>query len=174
MVEGLSLSRIILELTQNAIDAKCTAIDIVIKVTTYETNLYEIQIKDNGIITGEVDKFFDSGYTTKGSLGIGLSLVKEYARKNDGEVRVNRLNDITTINLKFKTNDVLSLDHFDEILYTLSCNYELKFKYIYNYEFNYNTRKIKNILKDVSIKEFRVMNYLKEYIREGLKINYNK
>lgn len=174
MAEIISLSRIVSELTQNSIDAGCTQIDIVIKVSKADKYLYEIEIKDDGIITGEVDEFFDRGYSTKNSSGIGLSLIKDYVIKHDGEIFIKRLENNTVVRLKFKTDDIIKLDHFDEILYTLSINFDIRFKYIYDYEFNYDTKEINCILKDVSIKEFRVMNYLMEYIREGLNINYNK
>ena len=38
-----------------------------------------------------------------------------------------------------------------------------------DYSFTYNSKQIKDILNGVSIKELQVMNFIKEYIREGLK-----
>ena len=170
MVEKLTLSRMILELIQNSIDADCKKIMIDIKVTSLEKYVYSIEVIDDGMVLGDINSYHEKGYSSKSSSGLGLYLINKFCLENDGYYKFDRINHKSIVTFSFKNIDFHDLTDLVDIIYLTSCNYEIIFNYTYdNYKFTYDSLEIKDILKDISIRELSVMNHLKEFIRNGLK-----
>lgn len=168
-IEDVTLLRVIEELLSNAIDAK--AKNIYVELNVSKDGLINIEVQDDGEVIGNVDTFLNEGVSYKNSSGMGLYLIKEFCLKRSGDVTINRL-DTTNVNLYYQNSFSLDkLNGLEDILYGISiteANIIFKFTLL-DYSFTYNSKQIKDILNGVSIKELQVMNFIKEYIREGLK-----
>lgn len=167
---NIDLALIISELSQNAIDAGCKNLEVDVQLTSLKYYMrYEISVIDDGNITGDINKFCDKGVSYKNSSGLGLYNLKEFCDRHNGFLIINRSNK-TIVKLSYEINYYDELKCLEEIIYLLSINeMNLLFKFTCNdYNFIYDTSEIKNILKEVSIKELKIMNYLKKYIHDGL------
>ena len=177
------LSLHILDIVQNSIKANANiiTIDLTQKYNQrLQKNMLELRVSDNGIgmDTELLNKAEDPFVTTRTSrkVGLGISLLKESALKCDGEFKL--------ISQKNKGTDVLAaffIEHVDRLpigdvgdtmLTLLIANPEIQFILILSGdkgEFRLDTTEITNTLKGAIITEVEIINWLKEFVDEGIK-----
>ena len=176
------LSLYLLDIMQNSIKAKATLVNLDI-ITNKDDNLLTISISDNGCGMSEevLSKVLSPFYTTRTTrkVGLGLPLFKELAELCEGSFSITSKEGIGT-NLKatFKLNniDLPPFGSWVDTFYILVINDEgVDIKYTHKVienneicEFVFDTVEIKNVLDGMSIKDFSLMQWMKDYIRSGL------
>ncbi len=177
------LSLHILDIVQNSIKAKASEISIILKheyISLLGKNILKLIITDNG--TGMeyelLNRVEDPFMTTRTSrkVGLGIPLLKESALKCDGEFKLSSQKDVgTEITAAFPIDhiDRLPVGDVGETMITLiSSNPEIRFMLFLEGEkgsFGLDTREVAESLKGVIITEYAVINWLKEYIDDGIK-----
>ncbi|WP_313562077.1 ATP-binding protein [Ruminiclostridium cellobioparum] len=177
------LSLHILDIVQNSIKAKATEISIILKhedISSLGKNILKLIITDNG--TGMeyelLNRVEDPFMTTRTSrkVGLGIPLLKESALKCDGKFKLSSQKDAgTEITAAFPIDhiDRLPVGDVGETMITLiSSNPEIRFMLFLEGEkgsFWLDTREVAESLKGVIITEYTVINWLKEYIDDGIK-----
>lgn len=177
------LSLYLLDIMQNSIKAKATLVNLDI-ITDKDNDLLSIEISDNGCGMSEevLSKVLSPFYTTRTTrkVGLGLPLFKELAELCEGSFSIDSKEGIgTSLKATFRlTNiDLPPFGNWVATFYILVINDEgVDIKYTHKVienkeikEFVFDTVEIKNVLDGVSIKEFSLMQWMKEYIRDGLK-----
>jgi len=177
-LEDLSLH--ILDIGENAITAGASLLRITINENTEENTLF-LKIQDNGrgLDAGAMEKALDPLYATKASkrAGQGLPMLARAAREADGELNLRSGDGKGTVVLAR-----FVLDHFDrkplgniaETLITLIAAGGLEVDILYRHfkngrDFLFDTRDVKEELKEVPITDPGVLSYLKEAVNNGLK-----
>lgn len=173
------LSLHILDIVQNSITALASNINVRISVDPKREFLI-LEIEDNGVGMGgdlavkAEDPFVTSRTTRK--VGLGIPLLKESALKCNGNFNIfSEKNEGTKIIAAFKVShiDRLPIGEIGETLVAaISANPHITFILKLNSEkgfFRLDTGEIVKTLGDVSITEFEVLKWLKEYIDEGIK-----
>lgn len=171
------LSLHLLDIVQNSIAALATEIEISISVDTSK-DLLTVYINDNGKGMSKkelkiaANPFFTSRTTRK--VGLGLPLFKMAAQLTGGDLIIDsKENSGTKVKATFVWShiDCLPLGNLCETLITLlRCNPHLDFIYkeqLDNHTFILNTKDLKNILKEVSLDNIHVINWIKDYYREN-------
>lgn len=173
------LSLHILDIVQNSITAQATLISIKI-IENSELNLLSIEIIDNGIgmdkdFLAKVTNPFVTTRSTR-KVGLGIPLYKAAAESCNGSFFIDStLGKGTIIKTYFERNhiDRSPIGNMAETMITLIMAKEnIDYVYIHQIndkQFELDTRNIKTILEDVPISDFSVLEWLKEYINEGLK-----
>lgn len=168
----------ILDIAQNSIRAEAT----VIKITIWEdikNDLFKIEIQDNGIgmdmktLKTVEDPFFTTRTTRK--IGLGISLLKAAALQSEGSFKIqSHIGEGTTLTITFRHGhiDRAPLGNIVDTLITLLM-LEKDIDYIYthyynNNKFSLNTNEIKEVLQGVPITDIKVIDWLREYIKDGL------
>ena len=172
------LSLHILDIAQNSIHAQATLIRIEIIENT-ELNLLTIEISDNGVgmegeLLAKVTNPFVTTRTTR-KVGLGISLYKAAAERCNGSFFIDSaIGKGTIIKSSFERNhiDRSPIGNMPETIITLIMAKE-SIDYVYVHQINkkrfeLDTRNIKEILNGLSISDFSVLEWLKEYILEGL------
>lgn len=176
------LSLYLLDIMQNSIKAKATKIDLNI-TTNKDTKFLEIEIVDNGCGMSEetLSKVLSPFYTTRTTrkVGLGLPLFKELALLCEGSFDIqSSLGVGTTLKVSFKLDNI-DLPPFGDWIntfYLIVINDEgvdIKYRHIViengeEKEFLFDTEEIKQVLEGMSIKEYSLMQWMKDYIRDGL------
>ncbi len=174
----LELSLHILDIVNNSIKAKATEIEIEVNEQVNK-NLLSISIIDNGC---GMDKEFLSTVTdpfkttrTTRKVGMGLSMFKAAAEATGGNLLItSRKNVGTKVFVTFTYNhiDRQPLGDMAETMLTLvSGNETINFIYRHirnDKEFLLETKKIKEILGDISFSNPDVSLWLKDYVNERL------
>lgn len=174
----IEISLHILDVVQNSIKAKATNVEIMIE-ENIDKNYLKVYIKDNGIGMDEeflknvTDPFVTTRKTRR--VGLGLSLLKSAAELTGGSLEItSKLNEGTCVCANF-VYDSIDRQPLGDMAFTLvtliTCNPDINF--IYSHSINGNTFKfstgvVKETLGDVFIGEQNVLNWIKEYIVEGL------
>lgn len=170
----------ILDLVQNSITAKATLITLDIVEDLIENRL-KIVIGDNGIgMTQEiVDKVTDPFYTTRTtrSVGLGIPMFKANAEMCGGGMVITSAPGVgTTVTVDFEYHHIdrpplgdmsttivgiaLSLEQECDLTYTHTVNGDC---------FALDTREMREILGEgADLSEVSVLQWLKEYVAEGL------
>lgn len=175
-MEELSLH--ILDICQNSIKANASLVEILIDENT-EQNLLTIQIKDDGhgmnkeSLTQVSDPFFTTRTTRK--VGLGISLFKMAAEATNGTLIITSEEKVgTTITVTFDLDhiDRAPIGDIEDTLIVLALN-EQDIDIYYHHSFNgksfeFDTRKIREILEDTPFTAHGVSQWMKEYIKEGL------
>jgi hypothetical protein len=173
------LSLHILDIVQNSIKADATVITVCIREIAHNKYL-TLEINDNGIgmdneFLAKVDDPFTTSRTTR-KIGLGIPLLKASALKCDGKFNIYSEKNIGT-----KVFATFSINHIDRLpigditntmVSLISANTGLRFILLLESikgVFKLDTEEINKILKGVSINEFAVLQWLKEYIDDGLK-----
>lgn len=177
------LSLYLLDIMQNSIKAKAKIVNLDI-ITDKDNNLLTIKISDDGCGMSKdvLSKVLSPFYTTRTTrkVGLGLPLFKELAELCEGSFDISSTEGVgTKLKATFKLNniDLPPFGSWVDTFYILVINDEgVDIKYthevIENNEkktFVFDTIEIKNVLDGMSIKDFSLMQWMKEYIREGLK-----
>ena len=172
MMRDISLH--IMDIMQNSIKAGAKCIEITLKVDR-ERDLLCVSIKDDGCGMDEefVKKVISPFTTTRTTraIGLGVPMFKQTAEMTGGEFslksKVGKGTEIA-VNYIISSIDRLPLgDVGDTIINTVLSYPELRYK-LETEEFMFDTEEVKQKLGDVKITEFEVINWLREYINEGI------
>lgn len=177
------LSLYILDIAQNSLKAKASKLQLNI-TEDIKNNILNITISDNGCgINKEIlKKVTDPFYTTRTTrkVGLGLPLMKELCELCNGNFHIESVeNKGTKVSCIFEYNniDLPPLGDIEETIYTLFINddnVEIDYNHIYinkqgeEKKFNLNSEKIKEILDGVSMKDFDVMHWIKDNIKDSI------
>ena len=172
----------ILDIVQNAIAAEASKIEILIKEDLSE-NVFKIKIIDNGkgIARDKLEQITDPFTTSRTTrpVGMGLPLFKEAAKRCAGDLLIDsNLGQGTEITVFFEHDHIDRApmgDIKETLLSLISLNPEIDFFYEHYYNnqrFYFDTEEIKEELDDVEINQREVLNWIREYIEEGLKEIY--
>ncbi len=182
LVGGLKMRELslhILDIAQNSISAKATLINIEIEENTAK-NLLAISVTDNGIGMDKefLEKVTDPFITTRKTrkVGLGISLFKAAAERCGGNFFINsKVGKGTKIIATFKRDhiDRAPLGNIPDTLTTLIIANE-QIDYIYRHLFNdkefiLDTREIRKILGEVPLSNIKVIDWINNYIIDGLK-----
>jgi hypothetical protein len=176
MMNDLSLH--LLDLVQNSISAKAQNISIYLFESEKE-DLLKIIIKDDGVGIDEdelllcTDPFYTKRLTRR--VGLGIPLFIESCEQALGSVKITSKVGIgTTIEGSYFQNhiDAINLGNLEETLYSLfAFNSDINITYhhfVDNKEFRVSSKEIYNMLDNVSIFEFRIMTWLKSFLKENI------
>ena len=176
------LSLYLLDIMQNSIKAKATLINLDI-IKNIDEDKLTIKIVDNGCGMSEevLSKVLSPFYTTRTTrkVGLGLPLFKELSELCEGSFKIESKVDVgTTLTATFRLNniDLPPFGNWVDTFYILVINDEdVDIKYTHKViknnetkEFVFDTIEIKNILDGMSIKDFSLMQWAKDYIKNGL------
>ena len=176
------LSLYLLDIMQNSIKAKATLINLDI-IKDIDEDKLTIKIVDNGCGMSEevLSKVLSPFYTTRTTrkVGLGLPLFKELAELCEGSFKIESKEGVgTTLTATLRLNniDLPPLGNWVDTFYILVINDEnVDIKYNHKVikdneakEFVFDTIEIKNILDGMSIKDFSLMQWAKDYIKNGL------
>lgn len=173
------LSLHILDIAQNSIKAKATNIKIEINEQPAE-DLLEITITDNGcgmskeLLERVKDPFATTRTTRK--VGMGISLFESAAMQCGGKLEIESELGIGTklyVTFQHSSIDRAPIGDMASTMQTLILS-DPEINYVYTHkgpegEFVFDTAEIKNVLGDVEINSPEILNWVCEYINEGLK-----
>ncbi len=176
------LSLHILDIVQNSIAAGAVLIEINIH-EDIKNDILSFTIIDNGkgmsqeLLDTVCDPFKTSRQTRK--IGLGISLLKAAAERCDGGLDiVSEVGKGTSVKTHFVYShiDRSPLGEMVETMLTLiSSNPSIDFIYhhcVNDREFQFETKEIKKVLKDVPINTVEVFIWMKENLNEGIKSLY--
>ncbi len=167
----------VLDIAENSISAEADNITIEINENTIE-NYIKIIIEDDGkgiekeILKNITDPFVTSRNTRP--VGLGLSLFKAAAKRCEGSFNIESDKTGTKVKAVFKR------DHIDRapignvaqsLISILLWNENIDLKYIHTYDndqFIFDTKEIKKELEDINITDSKIINWLKDYIKENI------
>ena len=173
------LSLHILDIVQNSVYAGASEVEISIQ-ENQDSDEMLLLIKDNGqgmseeILTRVTDPYYTTRTTRK--VGLGIPLLKQNAEQAGGSFKIKSAPGRGT-----EINAVFGFSHLDRppkgdlagvISMLAGMNPEMDFIYRHvtgNEEYVFDTKEIKEVLEDVSLREPSVISYLKEMIEENLK-----
>ncbi len=172
------LSLNILDIAENSVKAGAPLTEITVAADS-GANRLEIIIKDNGCGMSEeqVQRVIDPFYTTRTTrkVGLGVPFFKESAESAGGAFSIE-----STLGVGTTVKASYQLDHIDRMpmgdltatmhsLITMHDDVDFLFTYLVNgNEFVLDTRDLREILGDISFKEFEVSKYNKDYLKENI------
>ena len=167
----------ILDIAQNSVVANATLVEITVDENE-EADTLTVSVKDNGkgmdkdMVKRVVDPF-TTGRTTR-KVGLGIPLIKLAAENTGGTLSLESEPGVgTTLTAVFGLNSIdrQPLGDMAETMLGMVTSYEnVDFLYLHRVnekEFSFDTREIKKILGDVSLKEPEVYMWLSGYLKEG-------
>ena len=167
----------ILDIAQNSVVANATLVEITVDENE-EADTLTVSVKDNGkgmdkdMVKRVVDPF-TTGRTTR-KVGLGIPLIKLAAENTGGNLSLESEPGVgTTLTAVFGLNSIdrQPLGDMAETMLGMVTSYEnVDFLYLHKVnekEFSFDTREIKKILGDVSLKEPEVYMWLSGYLKEG-------
>lgn len=174
----VEISLHILDVVQNSIKAEATEIEIFVN-EDISKNILELKITDNGkgmseeFVKNVTDPFVTMRKTRK--VGLGLSLLKSAAELTGGSMKVSsKIGKGTVVEADFVYDSIdrMPLGDMAFTMVTLvACNPDINFVYIHKYcgkIFEFSTKKVKEILNGVFIGEQSVLQWIEDYIVEGI------
>ncbi len=174
----ISLSLNILDIVQNSISAGASEIFIGIR-ELQKTDLYEIEIKDNGcgmpeeLLKKVTDPFVTTRTTRK--VGLGLSLLKYHAQLTGGDLNIDSTEGSGT-----QLKATFSMSHVDRqplgdiagvMIILIAANPEIDFLYQHitdNGEYSFSTRETKEQLEVETLNDNGLLFDIKEMIIENI------
>ena len=173
------LSLHILDIVQNSLGAKAMLIKIDL-VEDLKKDLLLISIDDNGVGMDEsvAKSVLDPFYTTRTTrkVGLGLPLLAQAAKGCGGDIDIQtKKGKGTIIKASFGLShiDRAPIGSMSDTMVTLiALNPEVDFVYrhcIADKEFILDTRIIKNTLQEVPINYPSVLDWIKNYVEDGIK-----
>ncbi len=172
------LSLNILDIAKNSVKAEANLIEIIIDENVKD-NLLTIVISDDGCgmneeLLGRVKDPFTTTRTTR-KVGMGIPLFELAANQAGGTLSIeSEVGKGTCVTATFVYDSIDRApigDITGTIITLLSGSPEIDFRYIHRYngaEFEFDTKKIKDILGDVPIDSADVLSWVMDYITEGL------
>ena len=172
------LSLNILDIAENSVKAGAALTEITVRVKSAE-NFLEIIIKDNGCGMSEeqVKSVIDPFYTTRTTrkVGLGVPFFKESAEASGGSFSIESSVGVgTTVKASYELDNIDRMPMGDltatiHTLVTMHDDMDFLFTYKVNEnEFVLDTRELREILGDISFKEYEVSNYIKDYLKENI------
>lgn len=169
----------LLDIIQNSISANAGKIGITIYVDELIDEL-GIIVEDNGCGMEKdfLDKVIDPFVTTRKTrkVGIGIPLIKTSAELAGGNLYLESVRGKGTIlkaTFKIGHIDRLPLGDVSETIASLiAASPEVEFRLLLKNgqnEFEFSTVEVKKLLVDVSITEYNVLTWIREFINEGVK-----
>ena len=172
------LSLHILDIVQNSVKAKAT--EIVININEKpEENLLEITIKDNGCgmseeLLARVKDPFSTTRTTR-KVGMGISLFEAAAQQCGGHLDItSEQGKGTTLYVCFELDNIdrAPLGDMAETMVTIIMSAP-EINYVYTHtrsdkEFVFDTKEIKETLAGVPLTNPEILEWIHEFISEGL------
>ncbi len=174
------LSLHILDIAKNSVKAKASKIEI--SVTEDEENdILIIEIADNGcgmskeILNSVRDPFTTTRTTRK--VGLGIPLFEAAAVQSGGGLNIeSEIGVGTTLTAEFGYSNIDRAplgDISDTMVILISGSPDIRF--IYNYfkngsEFKFDTNEIKAQLGDISLDTPEILDWIGEYIKEGINL----
>ncbi len=168
----------ILDIAQNSIRAGAKNIHIEI-VESALRDLFEFTVRDDGCGMSEellrrvTDPFVTTRTTRK--VGLGISLLKSAAQQTGGDVTIeSELNKGTTLTATFSYSSIdrQPLGDIAAVIASLiGMNTQCDFYYRHTAEdktFELDTKQLRAVLGDVSLAEISVVQWITQYINEGL------
>ena len=168
----------ILDIMQNSTAAKASLIKVSI-LAKYEPGMLETIIEDNGCgmdseLLARVTDPFSTTRTTR-KVGLGIPLFKASAEQSGGSFHITSQKGVgTEVKASFK------IDHIDRpplgdlagVITDMAAAYSnVEFQlWLENgsKQFEFNSREVRQTLGEVPLTEFTVVQWLREYIGEGL------
>jgi len=174
------LSLHLMDIIQNSITASSSKITVSINADK-ELDLLEIEIADNGVgmdkdLLASVSNPFTTTRKTR-KIGLGIPLFKDSANLSGGYLIINSQIGIgTVVKASFRIShiDRIPLGDLAETIVTIivahpDIGLELSLGNTKEY-FRLDLAEVKEKLGDVPINDFEVVNWIKEYINEGIKL----
>lgn len=172
----------ILDIANNSTKAGATLIEVIVNIET-ECDKLKIIIRDNGkgmssdFLLKVTDPFSTTRTTRK--VGMGIPLFKMEAEMAGGEFQIqSELNKGTTVTADFSIShiDRPPLGALEESIVTLIGGAaEIDFVFEYSLDgclYQFDTRKVKNVLEVDKLNETYILSYIQEMIKENIeKIN---
>jgi hypothetical protein len=169
----------ILDIMQNSTAAKSTLIKVTLQAET-EAGLLEVIVEDNGCGMDEeflssVTNPFSTTRTTR-KVGLGIPFFKASAEQSGGSFSITSGKGIGTV-----VKSSYMIDHIDRpplgdvsgvITDTAAAYPAVELQLVAaggNKQFKFNSREVAQRLGEVPLAEFAVVQWLREYIGEGLK-----
>lgn len=172
------LSLNILDIAQNSVKAEASKVEIGILA---ENNLLTIYVSDNGkgmskeFLASVTDPFTTTRTTRK--VGMGIPLFKMAAESTGGSFSIeSELGKGTTTTATFVIDSIdrMPLGNVAETVTSLiMTSPQIDFKLIYRVddrEFIFDTAEFKTLLEGIPIESAEIINYLKEYLDDNIKI----
>lgn len=172
------LSLYILDIVQNSINANSKLVTLVIN-ENYLDKVLTLKVIDDGKGMSEekLKRVEDPFYTTRTTrkVGLGIPLLKELALLCEGTFKIqSKENRGTSLECTFKIDNV-DLPPFGDLvetLYTLIINdlgVDIIYQHYYNGKlFSFDTREIKELLGDVSLKDHTVKEWFEDYVTSSI------
>ncbi len=168
----------LLDIAENGINAGANLIEIKVG-ESFGDNLLRISVKDNGrgIPPELIEKVLDPFYTTRTTrrVGLGLSLIKEAARRCDGDFQLeSKEGHGTEVKVSFRRDhiDLAPLgDVAGSMISLILGNPGIDFIYDHDVDgkrFRLDTREVKNELDGGDITHPEVIGFLRQFVLEGL------
>lgn len=172
------LSLNILDIAENSVKAGASLTEIRVEAMS-DRNLLEIIIRDNGcgMTKEQVQKVIDPFYTTRTTrkVGLGVPFFKESAEAAGGSFFIESEVGVgTTVKASYELDNIdrMPMGDLTATIHTLVTMHE-DMDFLFTYKVNENefvldTRELREILGDISFKEYEVSNYIKEYLKENI------
>ena len=172
------LSLNILDIAENSVKAGASLTEIRVEALSHR-NLLEIIIRDNGcgMTKEQVQKVIDPFYTTRTTrkVGLGVPFFKESAEAAGGSFFIESEVGVgTTVKASYQLDNIdrMPMGDLTATIHTLVTMHE-DIDFLFTYKVNENefvldTRELREILGDISFKEYEVSNYIKEYLNENI------
>ena len=168
----------ILDIAQNSIRAEASLVEIEIAENVPE-DIFSFSVSDNGCGMSEelLERVTDPFVTTRSTrkVGLGISLLRSAAQATGGDVAIkSSLGEGTTLTAVFGHShiDRQPLGDISSVMTALiSMNPDIDFVYTHTFNektFTLDTRQLRSVLGEVSFSEMSVMQWIKEYINEGI------
>lgn len=167
----------ILDLGQNSIRANAKLVKIELMVED-EKDILSLMIEDDGCGMDEdtMERALNPFYSSRATrnIGLGLPFMKELSELCNGSFRL-----ISKVNQGTRLEVTLQKSHWDTppfgdigeafmLLVQAKSEIDFLFHYRHKTDFYVDTREVKSQLADVSIAEFEILMWLKEYINENI------
>lgn len=169
-----------MDIVQNSLRAKSTMIHISVKEST-NSNLLEIEVKDNGIGMDETtlknisNPFFSTKDNSK--IGLGIPLFKMATEQTGGNFYVmSNPQKGTTVTARFITSsiNIKPLGDINSLISSLIfINPQVDFVFYREHNgksFILDTRELRQTLVDISLDNIKVIQWVKNFLNENTKI----
>lgn len=172
------ISLYMLDLVQNSIAAAATLVEISV-IEDVQNDKFILSIKDNGrgMDPQTVDRITDPFYTTRTTrkVGLGLAFAEAAARACDGGIYISsQPGKGTEVRVEFRYHhiDRPPLGRIDQTIAALvACNPSIEFVYTHiapGGRLCFDSREIRQRLGDLPIDHPEVVEWIREYIGEGI------
>lgn len=172
----------ILDIAENSISAGASTVQISVNENIQEDELW-ISIQDNGkgmdeeLLASVMNPFVTS--RTERKVGLGIPMLKQAAEASAGYLNINSGQGLgTKITAKFQHSNIDRMplgdlaDSFLTLLFgTPEINWILNYR-VNDQEFQFDDTEVKEILQDIPLTDYRIIEFLTTSIRGGIDKTY--